>query len=284
MKSLGFLTIAVGAKYEKFVAPYITSTQLSYPGSTVEILVNDSEEFTKNNAAQVDGLRQHFDGCFWISTIPSHLRNLQPGAARFVTQPLGMPMPEILYIGDVDILILTDPPTIDKHVDYMNKLGLPYSNRTREGVPRLTGLHVVRTADYFKKLQPGVLAEAASSLRKITDERLLYELMKDNFGIPKVSVPRPIHGIHMSPSRPMLPGDGDSFEDLCHWGIHNGDEQHEEHNNRQAAYKEMTKEPVWKHMLSLFTKEYRHKIEELDLLLDMGYEKYKRDRGRGPVG
>lgn len=274
MKSLGFFTVALGRQYEQFVSPYITSTQLSYPGSTVEILVNDSAEFIRNNAAQVDGLRQHFDGCFWINTIPHQLRCLYPGAVRFVTQPLNMPMPEILYIGDVDILISTASPKIDKHVDYMNTLGLPYSNVIRGGVPRLTGLHVVRTADYFEKLTPTVLAEAAIRLRKATDERLLYRLMNDNFGVPKVGVPRPLHGIHMSPSRPMLPGDGSTFVASLHWGVHNGDEQHEIHNNRQAAYKEMAKEPAWKHMLPLFSDEYRHKIEEMDLLLDIGYEQY----------
>lgn len=279
MKSLGFFTVAMGEEFEQFVAPYITSTQLSYPGSVVEVLVEDRGRFLKNHAEQVAGLNQHFEGRFWInSKFYDELSHIPEASFRWAMRPLDMPLPEVLYIGDVDIIVLPYSPKIDEHLVYMDELGLPYSNILREGRKRLSGLHVVRAADYFEKLTPDLVLSTAKRLhsksRFLHNEEFLYRLMDENFGLPEKRVPRPTHGIHVSLARPMLPGEN-SRGDFTHWQVYDESDCYAE---KLDTYKKLTEEAAWKHMSSLFSESYRRRIKEIDLFIELGYAEYTKSR------
>lgn len=164
-----------------------------------------------------------------------------------------------LYIGDIDMLML--PEAIDlevSHSIHAQMMSLPYSNAVRmnleEGKPslklaasmaktwdlagvraaltsvpprvmrRLTGLHFVRVADYYKAVRPvtedfkRLLAVRPSYSRD--DEELLYDLvLASGLGLPPVSASgpdldpthytdvgfRPHHGIHMGLFRAKRP-------------------------------------------------------------------------------
>lgn len=109
---------------------------------------------------------------------------------------------ENVYIGDVDMFIVReDTPLHEAHVAHAQRIGLPYSNRVRKGACRLTGLHFVRTADYYPKVLPVIdkyrrlIAQRAIDMN---NEELLYRMMEESVGLPQTSGRFTTHhGVHM---------------------------------------------------------------------------------------
>lgn len=108
---------------------------------------------------------------------------------------------EYVYIGDIDILIVREEPSLcDVHSAQCRAYGLPYSNRARRGTRKLTGLHFLRTADYYPRVLP--LMEKTRRLIEtraldLFNEELLYRMMRETFGLPPRHGVRPHHGIHL---------------------------------------------------------------------------------------
>src|SRR5262249_18773675 len=95
-----------------------------------------------------------------------------------------------VYIGDIDMFIVPeDIPLHEMHVRHSREIGLPYSNRVRRGTRRLTGLHFVRTRDYYERVLPTMQKYrdgALSGLLGINNEELLYRMMEESVGLPKI--------------------------------------------------------------------------------------------------
>ena len=85
---------------------------------------------------------------------------------------------------------------------------LPFNNVIRVGTKRLTGLHLVKTDQYYtKKLQAHQKVIYAGTVNN--DEVLLYQLCEQAHGmcsadhgmLPNSPRSRPVLGIHFSPNR-----------------------------------------------------------------------------------
>jgi hypothetical protein len=150
------------------------------------------------------------------------------------------------------------------HHEYMKELKLPYSNVIRPHSQRLTGLHVVRTKHYFETVTQRAMTEALRAYGKIGDEQFLYRLMQDRLGLPKKVVPRPVHGIHISPQRPIMASKG------VHWGV----------APHQDRYREMTQTKAWQDMLPLFHHTFQTKIKKLEHYIAMHLSE---DQDAGPA-
>lgn len=106
-----------------------------------------------------------------------------------------------VYIGDIDMFIVPEEtPLHELHVRHSSEIGLPYSNRVRRGQRRLTGLHFVRTRAYYERVIPTIRTyrdAALSGSLGINNEELLYRMMDESVGLPKmVGNFVSYHGIH----------------------------------------------------------------------------------------
>ncbi len=200
-----FFTCA-NRKYERFAGLYICAVLLHVADSKIEIGLEDVDDFVQRNAPLVQKMQEHFGSRF-------HLRNADfsrsiPHTIRFITEP--ELQSEYLYIGDIDIIVL-EPKMIDAHLGFMRRTGLPYSNSVRPNTDRLSGLHFTRRDAYWPLPDFSDL-----NLRRTSDEQLLYQLVKRRgLAVQDKEWWRPVHGIHISPNRAMLPADGTPG-----WGVH----------------------------------------------------------------
>lgn len=110
---------------------------------------------------------------------------------------------ENVYIGDVDVLIARQEPSLcARRVQHSETIGLPYSNRIRPRTTKLVGIaHVVRTHAYFPALLPLMRlyrdAIAAGTLR-MHNEEVLYRMMAESVGLPDPDAGLATHhGIHL---------------------------------------------------------------------------------------
>lgn len=108
-----------------------------------------------------------------------------------------------VYIGDVDVLITREEPSLcARRVRHSRTLGLPYSNRVRPGTRKLIGIaHLVRTHEYFPRLLPLMQryrAEIAAGTLRMHNEELLYRMMEESVGLPDPEASLATHhGIHL---------------------------------------------------------------------------------------
>lgn len=122
-------------------------------------------------------------------TCVDKLKNQQIKSLRWILDPPEYKDFDAVYIGDVDIFIVPEEPTLcDQHLKHCRKLGLPYSNALRPAgnkkLPKgfrtiadmvlnvgllntlrfivnkksdtrqLSGLHFFKTEDYLEKIRP----------------------------------------------------------------------------------------------------------------------------------
>jgi len=198
MAKLNILACA-DRKYEDFAPIFIAACLWSNPDATVEIGVENSDQFNRANLQAVSVLSSAYGrDAFLVRDAIWHHKNgrkILPNSVRFLTEPM-MPS-EYVYISDIDIVTLQSD-IANKHVAFMARTGLPYSNWLRTGHERLTGLHFCRR-DWQYPLPPYEDLIAT----RINDEQLLYMLVRRKLGFdpPIIEKFRPLHGIHMSPSR-----------------------------------------------------------------------------------
>jgi len=94
-----------------------------------------------------------------------------------------------VYTGDVDMFIVReDRPLHEAHVAHSKEIGLPYSNRTRTGQRKLTGLHFVIPRDYYPETRP-VIEKYRRLLEQhaitLNNEEVLYLMMDESVGLPR---------------------------------------------------------------------------------------------------
>ena len=118
---------------------------------------------------------------------------------RFITEPTIKN--EYIYIGDIDIICL-EKEIFDKHIKYMKRKKMHYSNIVRKTTPpRLTGLHF-SVYDYYYPLPP---LDDLDMTRN--DEELLAEIVvRNGINLNYSATWRPTPGIHFSINRPSVKG------------------------------------------------------------------------------
>ncbi|MGD0143261.1 MAG: hypothetical protein ABSC92_08890 [Rhizomicrobium sp.] len=198
MAKLNIFTCA-DSKYEDFAPIFIGACLWSNPEATVEVGVEDALRFADVHGQAMSILASaHGDQSFLIRNASWRgvgKRRIRPGTVRFITEPM-LPS-DYVYISDIDIVTL-EPEIANRHIAFMKRTGLPYSNWVRTGYKRLTGLHFSR-----RDWQYPLPKYDDFALSTMPDENLLYMLVRRKLGFdPPIGEKfRPVHGIHMSPNR-----------------------------------------------------------------------------------
>lgn len=253
MDTQGFMTVALGDKYEPFIATYLASTLISFPEATCEIRVRTPPKYLACNAKLLDRFKAMFGDRFLITGVGFawERRELVPNTVRFMIEPQ-LARPDMLYIGDVDIIV-SDRSLFTFHAEAMHRLQLPYSNIIRKNKKqRLTGLHMVRTEPYFAKITQAVRDDYMAKFPRTNDEHILYLMCRKHIGLPAVPVGRPVFGVHVSPQRKPV-----STKKL-HWGIEAYRQQH------QA----LVQSAQWQELFPTFPASIRHKIDVIARVLN----------------
>jgi hypothetical protein len=180
--------------YYPFVLPYLFFVLTTNEDVVVEVTVEDASVFASRFSAGLDHLRRVFP-CRQFVVRQTKISGVRPNSVRFIEEP--DLVADNIYIGDVDIMIL-DPNLTIVHEHHMTETHLPYSNMQREGQDKLTGLHFSRMDSYYP------LADISDlDLQSLNDEELLFQLVRRK-GLPIVGGSfRPVHGVHISPNRPL---------------------------------------------------------------------------------
>jgi len=259
MSSFGFMTAAIGRTYEQFIGPYIASTLITFPAATTEIRVHGSKAWTDSNQKLVASLREHFDRRFVIcSTLCDRKANpVVHGTVRWLMHPRFF-RPDILYIGDIDIIIC-EPRLHGYFEQTLSASSVPYANGFRGSGGRDNNVrfigwqHVAKTEPYYAALSPAILARYAQKFRTMNDERFLYEMCKEVFGLPSPPVRNMNSGVHVSPNRLPLP----TAQRPCSWMI----------SGNKKLYQALSLSPVWQDVRQHFSAEYRQKLAELEAVI-----------------
>lgn len=189
-----FLAIAYGEPYENLLCGYAGCVFESVDNAAVEMIVRNPEAFRKRFETPLFILEKAYPKKILIRT-QSFPERVISNSVRFYEVPqIHAPY---TYIGDVDIFI-TDPHLLSTHKAIMASTGLPYSNRVRGSGVKLTGLHCVRTDDYYTDELKAAQEKCRKSRPLSTmDEIVLFEMCKEVFGLTP-NRNRPIHGVHVS--------------------------------------------------------------------------------------
>lgn len=179
---------------------------------------------------------------------------------------------DYVYIGDVDIFIIRETPSLlEQHIAHCKTLNLPYSNMIRKNSNRLTGLHFVQTKPYFDAIRlQGEQYRDCSKFnqkdplsQKSVNEYFLYRLVEQSgLGLPprtegdclmspddsnKVNF-RPHHGLHLrvfGKVRPEL-------------------RKNEAYQRYYAGFKKCQDDPIYQQILSYTSKEIKQQIQYVE--------------------
>jgi FkbM family methyltransferase len=211
MQELNIFTCADRA-YEDFAPLFALSCLLSNPQATVEIGLEDVDSFLlRHGPAMQPVLDAAGRGRICLRSVPFRTtdgRKIFPNSVRFLTEPLIRS--EYVYISDIDIVTL-DRYLFRKHLQHIQRTGLPFSNMIRADGVSLTGLHFTSHGALYPLPDCSDLP-----LSTMNDEVLLRTVVERRTG--QFTIPgkpfRPVHGIHISPNRPeAAPTDG------VGWGV-----------------------------------------------------------------
>ena len=199
VKNLCFSTV-VNEAYQEYIPLFVLYALRAYPQS--EVLIHFQGSLHPIVSECLESLES--EGRFHIEPIlveipPENVQALK--ALRYLIYADSFADFEYVYIGDIDLVIVAEEvDLVSHHAAQCAASGLPYSNRVRTGTKRLTGLHFVRSKDYFAPLRPLMKKNLDRIVRNEfegSNEELLYEMMRDCFGLPPRSNKRPHHGIHL---------------------------------------------------------------------------------------
>ena len=238
-------------RYEPFALPYAASVLHHNPNATVEIVLEQPDRFAEQNADALALLADTFpDVLHFTSADFSAFRN--PHVMRYLLQPRRRN--QYVYIGDIDIMVLEE--IAPAHLAHMERTGLPFSNIIRPNDDRMGGLHFSEWAAFYP--QPEITGGDLLSRA----EHCLYALIKKKGrGLPdRADTFRPIHGYHMTLSRPphaVIGGWGATLDpDLL------------------QAYLRLRGMPIWHSLVPLLDRRYR----QLLTILDAGLSAYFRKK------
>lgn len=212
MRKLCFAPFVFG-DYTNYVPFYIYSILKSYPDYYIKVFVKGF--LTQNQKIALSKLHEKLSNNFEI--IENYFNNLLTDKGIEKNRCLRWLIPskefknfENVYMGDIDILIIKENPSLlDSHLQHCTKTNLPYSNTIRKSTKRLTGLHFIKTKEYFNKMNSLInyyIINNDKIPNNLKDEKFLYSMIKKTigFGNLKQVTFRPHHGLHLGFFRNFL--------------------------------------------------------------------------------
>ncbi len=213
--------------YEDFAPLYIASVLHCFgdepstlgtarvPNVKVEIGLEDANSFRDANKDALETLTRFYGARSWtVRTVDWNRagRKVLPNSVRFLTEP--ETKAALVYIGDIDIII-ADRSLIAKHLAFMRRSGLPYSNAKREtDAGRLTGLHFTRWDAYYP-----IPSVSDDEVRRLPDEVLLHLLVTRRGHAMPTEYFRPVGGLHVSPNRRPEPHVNERGRHIPGWAV-----------------------------------------------------------------
>lgn len=235
--SVTFLAVATRC-YQQWTGPFIASCLIAYPAGRCEVYRQNAKAFRKS--ALHTAMLRVFGDRFLVRSIRPYAAQKDPQSVRWLTIPTLRS--QLTYIGDVDFLI-TKGDICRVHLSLMARTGLCYSNMVRGAERRLSGLHCVLTKPYYRELNLARMKKWSRVQPDVKDERLLYEMCKKHFGLPRPKE-RPEHGFHLSPNRAPF---GKGFS----WGLS---------LVRRNEYLRLRNRPEWQELVPHFPQRFRRKF------------------------
>jgi hypothetical protein len=226
-KKLCITTFVFGEGFQEYIPLYIYSALKSYSDCYPMIFLHGSLSKT------VRGLLETLKGLGEFEVVENYLageklNNQQGKAVRWILDDPRFDEFDAVYIGDIDIILVPEEPGLyEQHIQHCKVLGLPYSNAVRplknlttaqkirkaaeayaelgglsairfllrhgQPVRRLSGLHFIKTADYFERIRPLIpkytklITDNSFKSREKTvhhekgfnNESLLYDMMAE---------------------------------------------------------------------------------------------------------
>jgi hypothetical protein len=223
--SLCITTYVTGRDYQEFIPVFIYSLFKAYPH--YEIIIFCGEYLDKSVRKNLSILEKICDFKIIENYLPHKPSNLDNRVAsmskRWLIYCDDFLNYEYLYIGDIDIAILKEnPDLLIQHKIHCDTINLIYSNvRRRTHSNRITGLHFVKTKEYFEKMYPVIDKFKYLFLNnklkyKYSCEYMLYDMIiESELGLcpratgkgvfdPHNESFRPHHGIHLAVFRDLL--------------------------------------------------------------------------------
>lgn len=208
---LVFVTYVFG-DYYRYIPYYVFGINHSYPEADIKIFVD--RKLTDREKKTLYPMNNLTLKRFNIDLPKKYIRGGNGKAFRWLIPYEELKVWQYAYIGDVDMLIAREEPTLmDAHLQHMKTTGLPFSNGIRPEGKRMTGLHFIDIERYYKVMNPIIGAYLISprtlsqELAKCErNEHFLYRLLKRGFnfnGIEKRITEggdlyyRPHHGLHL---------------------------------------------------------------------------------------
>ncbi len=207
----------VNKEYYHFVLPFIFSI-LKNTNAFVEVVVENRKEFFDIYGKKLSNLIYILDDkSFYRSSIISikqysrHLDNIIPNTKRFIIEPLTQA--DYTYIVDCDMLIKSNDDTIKHNIEGMKRNKTCFFNFKREKREVLSGIHFVKTSEYYPKLQDFLKLwhvtdpknqDYPKEINSMGDEGFLYNFVAGAFGDPEKLTKdnkRILPGDHISPNR-----------------------------------------------------------------------------------
>ncbi len=195
--------------YKDFIPVFISSVLFHNDDVVVEIGTDEipTEESFKRSIRFLLGkysgkilIHDNWISNFWHGP---RMYNISPNAVRFMLEP--KLKSKYVYISDIDIIVLENNIT-SMHVNNMQTHGVRYSNVVRplkneDFWKRLTGCHFAEWEFQY----PVPDYKSLTDLRMVEhDECYLYEIISKKCNPDESLKFRPIHGIHVSPNRPIV--------------------------------------------------------------------------------
>ncbi|MFW6025689.1 MAG: hypothetical protein ACOCRX_05040 [Candidatus Woesearchaeota archaeon] len=294
-KSLALTTYIFGYKYQEYLPPLIYSLKKAYPDYYPIIFLH--EEINSSVLKHLEIIEKELGDFLIIENQYSDykIKHIQKGESiRYILTHPEFYNFDCLYYVDTDMFYIKEPLSIvEQHNNHCDVLDLPYSNIIRKysinswapgqlkkrlkqlpifqalklsigkyiTVKKLSGLHFVKTKEYFNVMTPifEKYKEYIFSNKSFihhpegfNDESLLYDMIKESrIGLPPVLED---YGIHF-----LDPKRSDELGFRPHHGLHLGIFRSE---NSVNQYKEVLLQPFYKE----YYFKYKQLYEEDDLL------------------
>lgn len=204
------VSVVSDKKYEKYIPYFIYFINKSYPTYHIKIL------FLGVLSNKIKSLIQYMDNPLvtieenFFKNAPTSNQELK--SIRWLIPKEIFKDFEYVYIGDVDMLICKEIPTLlEQHTTHIEKNNIPYSNCIRPKTTRLTGLHFFKVKEYYQQMGDIIKQQTKKINNKnfkfksgYRNEHFLYDIIKKGIGkLPKdenridVGGSGPHHGLHL---------------------------------------------------------------------------------------
>ena len=203
-----YFLYSIGKSYPEYYTKIYVEGEL--PNSVSKVLDRIKEFYPKFQIIPARGFPNH-------KLIKHSLKVDVRVFYRFLIDPKDLKDFDYVYVGDVDMFILNESPSLlDFHISDLEQNKIPVSNCVRldengDFINRLTGLHFYKTEEYYNQLSR-LIIELRNSEEKLTEwffglsweEEGLYKLVNSKYDtsiLEKKDFPRPWHGLHLGAAR-----------------------------------------------------------------------------------